>query len=215
MAAFAFLCGMLSHSVMYNGTVRTEITALADGTAIQVEKGKSAVIVADGLTVKDYYKLGGNGKKADVFISTSSDTSPVEYNLANELSPKITIHSGIDWYMYEGATKLSAGEVTFWDGAYAKIIPEGAVEIDTGDILILYIFGECDIMDLEPRFRKADIMVLDGVSPKDYPALRCDYMVLRNRSGVFSGAGEIFTLTEGELTFVSRGKNIKKGWTFR
>lgn len=215
MAAFAFLCGMLSHSVMYNGTVRTEITALADGTAIQVEKGKSAVIVADGLTVKDYYKLGGNGKKADVFISTSSDTSPVEYNLANELSPKITIHSGIDWYMYEGAVKLSAGEVTFWDGAYAKIIPEGAVEIDTGDILILYIFGECDIMDLEPRFRKADIMVLDGVSPKDYPALRCDYMVLRNRSGVFSGAGEIFTLTEGELTFVSRGKNIKKGWTFR
>lgn len=215
MTVFAFLCGMLSHSIMYSGTVRTEITALADGTAIWVEKDKSAVVVADGLTYKDYYKLSENGKSADVFISMSCDTSPVEFDLTNELSPKIAIHSSIDWYMHEGATKLSAGEVKFWDGAYAKIIPEGAVEIDTGDILILYIFGECDIMDLEPRFRKADIMVLDGVSPKDYPALRCDYMVLRNRSGVFGGANEVFTLTEGELTFVSRGKNIKKGWAFR
>ena len=215
MAAFAFLCGMLCHSFMYAGTVSTEIVALEHGTAIRLEKDGSTVIFAKGLTYDDKYKLKSGGKSADMFISLSSDTSPIELELAKEFSPEVTLLSDIDaLHNYAGSIPVSAGEAKFWDGASVKIIPNGAVEIDTGDILVLYIFGECDIMDIEPRFRKAEIIILDGVSPGDYPALRCQYMLLHRKAGIFSGAEEVIILTEGEQTFISRGKNIEKGWAF-
>lgn len=213
MAAFAFLCGMLCHSVMYAGTVSMEVVALEHGTAIRLEKDGSTVVLANGLTYDDKYKLKSGGKSADLLICLSSDTSPIELEIAKEFSPKVTLLSDIDALnKYTGSVSTCAGRAEFWDGASVRVIPDSAVEIDTGDILVLYIFGECDIMDIEPRFRKAEIIILDGVSPADYPALRCKYMLLRRRAGIFSGAEEIVILPEGEQTFISRGKNIEKGW---
>ncbi len=215
MAAFVFLCGALSHEIMFAGTVRVELTALEQGTAIYLEKDGSSAVVTNGLIYDDCYKLRSGGRTAEVFISMSADTSPIELELAREFSPKIALLSGMDAVeRYSGAEIVSTGEVTFWDGASIKIVSENAIEIDANGALILYIFGECDIMDIDPRFRRADIVILENVSKENYPSLRCRYLVLRKQENVLSGAEEVEILTEGKKVFVSREKNIKKGWAF-
>ncbi len=213
MSSLVFLCGMLCHSVVYAGTVSTEVIALEQGVAIVAEKDGSTILIANGLNYDDYYKLRSGGRSMDLFISMSADTSPIELDLMREFSPKLALLSGTDALeRCVDALPVSSGEVDFWNGGSVKIIPERAVEIDTNGILILYIFEECDIMDIDPRFRSADIVILENVSPNKYPALRCSYMVLRKRENVLSGANEVIILDEGKRTFISRGKNIRKGW---
>lgn len=210
MAVFALLCGILCSRLLYAGTVKTKVAALKNGTCISAERDGSSIVLARGLCYDDYYKMRKNGKRVDVFISLDADTSPIEKTLQKEYSPKASFLSetGGDEILSSG------GRLEFWNGASLRMISKSAVEIDTGGILILYIFEECDIMDIEPRFRKADVIILDGISPKDYTELRCRYMILREQTGFFSGAEELIVLDEGETTFTSRGRNIKRGWTF-
>ena len=66
-------------------------------------------------------------------------------------------------------------------------------------------------MDMEPKFRKADIVILDGVSPEDFSVLRCDYLVLRKLGGYYSGTNEIITLKNGEASFFAFNGILKKG----
>ena len=71
--------------------------------------------------------------------------------------------------------------------------------------------AECDIMKVEPKFRRADIIVLEDVSPEDFPVLRCDYLILRKLGGYYSGTNEIITLKDGEAEFFAFNGNLKKG----
>ena len=66
-------------------------------------------------------------------------------------------------------------------------------------------------MDISPKFRKADIAVLDGVSPEDFPILRCERLILRKFGGYYSGTSEITVLKEGEISFFAHNGNIKEG----
>jgi hypothetical protein len=66
-------------------------------------------------------------------------------------------------------------------------------------------------MKIEPKFRRADIIVLEGVSPEDFPVLRCDYLILREMGGYYSGTDEIITLKNGEINFFAFNGNLKKG----
>ena len=83
--------------------------------------------------------------------------------------------------------------------------------VDAEEISLLYISEECDIMDIEPKFRRADIIILEGVSPEDFPALRADYLILREYGGFYSGAEEIITLKGGKIGFFAHEGNLKKG----
>ena len=66
-------------------------------------------------------------------------------------------------------------------------------------------------MDIEPKFRRADIAVLDGVSPEDFPLPRCEYLVPRNFGGFYSGSSEIIVLKNGECQFFAYNGNLTKG----
>ena len=69
-------------------------------------------------------------------------------------------------------------------------------------------------MEIEPRFRRADIIILENVLPDSFPELAGQMMILREPGGYYSGRGELFSLPEGTMSFYSRGRKIKKGWSF-
>ena len=94
---------------------------------------------------------------------------------------------------------------------FVKIFPDSWAAFEINGIRVLYIFSKCDIMKIEPKFRRADIIVLEGVSPEDFPVLRCDYLILREMGGYYSGTDEIITLKNGEINFFAFNGNLKKG----
>ena len=67
-------------------------------------------------------------------------------------------------------------------------------------------------MKVEPKFRRPDILIMDGVSPEEYPVLRSDYLILRKSGGYYSGSSEITVLKNGEISFFAHEGNLRKGW---
>ena len=83
--------------------------------------------------------------------------------------------------------------------------------METGGIAILYIYGECDIMELPARFRRADIVVLAGKEPENMGALGCRYLLTRGRRAPFEGADETILISGDGTRVLIRGKNVTRG----
>ena len=88
-----------------------------------------------------------------------------------------------------------------------EAVSPGVFTLDTGGGLLLYISSEVDAAKIAPRFRLADIIIFDGVSPDDYPELRCKYAVIRGRqtAGI---ADHVVSLSGSEVAFRLRSGNI-------
>ena len=135
-----------------------------------------------------------------------------EFDLVSSSKPDLALLSSPDSVSRcENSFLLTAGKLSFAENDHIEIIPESAVCFETNGITLLYIFKECDIMNIEPKFRRADIIVLDGVSPETFPEIRTDYLILRKMGGYYSGTNEIIVLKDGEIDFFAYNGILKKG----
>lgn len=210
-AVFVLLAGILCNLVFFSGVSEIKISALEHGTSVLCSKDGETVLIAKGLSENDSFELNYGGNY-DVFISLEPSSGAAEYKISMQSKPRLALLSTDDSLdKYSPAKKLSAGTVLFSEESRVKIIPDSAFMLETNGVTLLYIFAECDIMEIEPKFRRADIIILDGVSPEDYPSLRADYLILRKMCGFYSGAGEIITLKSGEVTFFAHEGILTKG----
>lgn len=210
LSAFLFLFGETAQIFFYRNTVKTTVTALREGTAITCERNDSAILLARGLSPSDTYALSAPVGQ-NTLILLNSENSFAEKDICDRLKPKkacVTFPESTA--RMDKAVTAQRGIFRFGENALVRF-GDSFAEIDTGEILILYIFGKCDIMEIEARFRQADLVVMENVSPKDFPEIRCQVLVLREQSGFFSGTEKVYVLFRDSLTFCSRGKNIKKG----
>lgn len=209
-SAAALLSGIFFNTVIYANTVSTEIISVKNGTAILCSNSGSSVLISGGISSEDIYKLKS---KADILVSLAPKGASEELSLVKKVKPEFAVVSRPETAeRYEGARMFSPGTLTFWNDSSIRFLSDGIYEIDVGGTLILYISEKCDIINIEPRFRKADIAIFDGVSPVDFPKMRCKTAVLRQPINYVGTAAETEILEEGTVCFCSRGKNIKKGW---
>lgn len=210
--AVLLCCGILADNLFYSGVVKVKVTALEHGIAVACSKDGDSVLIAEGLGVSDRYSLELS-TGYDTIISIGAENGAAELEAVRSAKPKAAFLSFSDASSrYEGAGSVSIGKTELFEGAYIEIISEGVFAVELGETSLLYISEECDIMDIEPNFRRADIIILDGFTPEDFPALRCEYLILRDKSGYFSGSTEVITLKSGEVTFFAYKDNVKKGW---
>ncbi|MBQ7875114.1 MAG: ComEC/Rec2 family competence protein [Oscillospiraceae bacterium] len=215
LSAILLCAGILANHIFYSGVAKIEVAALEHGIAVSCSKDGNSVLVTEGLDIGDRYSLE-LARGYDTVISIGAESGAAELDAARSANPQKAIFSFADAAArYEGGTTFSFGKAELFDGAYMDIISEGVFGIDFGETSLLYISEECDIMDIAPEFRRADVIILDGFTPEDFPALRCEYLILRDRSGYFSGATEVITLESGEISFFAYKENIKKGWYAR
>ena len=209
------LGGVLINFLLFSGTARAEVFALEHGTAISCSKDGDSVLVLHNLGDSDEF-YADFGSSYDVIISLDALSGFYEATLAENSKASFAYLSSEDAVSRcENASFAEEGRIFFGDGLYVDIISDGVFCIDGKEISLLYISEECDIMDIEPKFRKADIIVLDGVSPSDYTVLRCEYMILRKMEGFYSGAYETMVLKKDSAVFFGYNDNIKKGWLSR
>lgn len=211
MSVFVLIAGILLDFIFFSGVSEIKITALEHGTAISCSNGKTSVLIAEGLDSGDRYNLDFKGSDYDAVISSGALSGSAEYAIVKASDPETALLSTADSISaFENAKEIYYGKIPVSEEEYVEIIP-GAFCFETNGVTLLYIFGECDIMEAEPKFRRADIVILDGVSPEDFPVLRCDYLILRKMGGYYSGTNEIITLRTGELSFFAYDGNIRKG----
>ena len=214
-SVFVLSGGLFINHLLFSGTAKIEISALEHGTAIECFKGRDSVLIVHRLGESDkYYADFESSYNTVISLDSLSGASELEMVSENKTDFAMLSDPGAI-ERFENSVPAETGKIDFWESAYVEILAPGMICIDAEEISVLYIFEECDIMNVEPKFRKADIVILDGVSPADYGVLRCDYLILRDRTGYYSGASEVITLKEGELTFFGYGGNIKKGWILR
>ncbi|MBQ3530545.1 MAG: ComEC/Rec2 family competence protein [Oscillospiraceae bacterium] len=211
-SVFVLLFGIFLDFIFFSGVSEIRITALEHGTAITCSKDGESVLIANGLSSDDRFNLDFTDSGYDSVISINAVSSAAEYELIKSSEPLLSLLSTEDSVgRFDGSLPVSPGKVSFSETDYAEIIPESAVCFETNGVTVLYIFEECDIMEVEPKFRRADIIILDGVSPEDFAVLRCDYLILREKGGFYSGTNEIIVLKDGEISFFAYGGNLKKG----
>ncbi len=212
---FFVLCGgVFINHILFSGTAKVTVSALEHGTAIEFFKNSESVLVVHRLGDSDRYYADFD-EHYDTVISLEAVSGMAELEVADSEKTKLAVLSDEEVLnRCQNSVLASSGTVTFWENASAEIISPGIICIDSEEISLLYISEECDIMNIDPNFRRADIIIMDGVSPADYPALRCDYMILRDMTGYYSGTSELITLKEGEITFFAYNGNIKKGWLY-
>ena len=209
------LGGLLINILLFSGTAKAEVFALEHGTAVSCSKDGESVLVVHRLGDSDKY-YADFGSSYDVVISLEAVSGYYEAELVESSDASLAFLSDEDSVSRcENAAIVEEGRVFFGDELYVDIISDGIFCIDAKELSLLYISEECDIMDIEPKFRRADIIILDGVSPSDYPSLRCDYMILRQTEGFFTGAFKTEVLKEGSAAFFGYNDNIKKGWLSR
>ena len=207
LSAFLLLAGILCQKLLCMSTVSTRIIALEEGMAIACSNGGSSVLITENYSAKDIYKLYGKVGSPDILLCLDSDGEAAELTLARRLKPQYALLSedeAVSRYYY--ARRLRGGEISFWNGAAAKIISPGVFALDTGSGILLYISADVDAFAIEPRFRRADIIIFDGVSPNDFPEFRCDYAIIRGRQAVGT-ADRVVSLSGGEAAFRLRGGN--------
>lgn len=210
-SAVALLSYMLLHSIFYSETAKITVTALEEGTAISIEHREGSFIFTNGLTYADRYRiLNKNGY--DVILSTNAKNGYAETELLDTCEPKFALVSNEDAVLRcEKAHMTKSGIIDISDRVRFQIIDDGIFTAKSGEFNLLYISKECDIIDLESEYLKSEIIIFDGVSPQSYPFLRCDYLILRNKSGYYSGASEVITLESGEAVFYAYEENVTKG----
>ena len=206
------LFGSVSDYFLFRNTVKTEVTALESGMAITCSYNDSSVVLTHGLSPSDPYVLEATGKETTLFL-LDSERASAEKEIFYHLDASKGFVTFEESALRQNSAAVSEGKVSFGTGS-SVVFTSSFAEIDTGGILILYIFENCDIMEIEPRFRRADIIILENVLPDSFPELAGQMMILREPGGYYSGRGELFSLPEGTMSFYSRGRKIKKGWSF-
>lgn len=212
MSVLALVFGILLDFVFFSGVSEINVTALEHGTAISCSKGGETVLVTHSLGSSDRFELDDDTGKYSVFISIDAVSDAAEHDIvenfrpetaylsSEDLSGKAGNHSGI----FQGTLTLGENEIV--------TVYNGAVSFETNGVTLLYIFEECDIMNINPKFRRPDILIMDGVSPEKYPSLRSGYLILRKSGGFYSGSSEIITLRSGDISFFAHEGNLRKGW---
>lgn len=211
MAVFVLLAGVLVDHIFFSGVSEIRITDLEHGVAISCSTDEKSVLIANGLDSGDRYRLDFSGSDYDVVISSNAVSGSAEHAIVSASSPEAAFLSTEDALLaFEDAKEISLGKISLSQSEEITVIPGGFC-FETNGVTLLYIFEECDIMNIEPKFRRADITVLDGISPEKFPFLRCDYLILTEMGGFYSGTSEIITLKNGEQTFFAYEGNLKKG----
>ena len=209
MSVFVLLCGIILDFIFFSGVSEIKISALEHGTEISCSKDGESVLIMKGLDSEDSTKVGSGYKTV---ISLDAKSFSAEEDIILSAKPKKAFIESPELFgKYENIFPVSYGKIELSGGDYIEILPESAVCFETNGITLLYIFKECDIMDISPKFRRADIVILDGISPEDFPLLRCDYLVLRRMGGYYSGTNEIITLKDKTINFFAYNGNLKKG----
>ena len=170
------------------------------------------MLITNGVSGSDVYNIGfpSSGFKTVISLNPSSDSA--EYSIVDSAKPEKAFLSGEDSIeRFDFSEKIFEGDFYFFESDFVKIFPDSCAAFEINGIRVLYIFSKCDIMKIEPKFRRADIIILEGVSPEDFPVLRCDYLILREMGGYYSGTDEIITLKNGEINFFAFNGNLKKG----
>ncbi|MBQ7123944.1 MAG: ComEC/Rec2 family competence protein [Oscillospiraceae bacterium] len=212
LCAVVFILAVGANMLFYSGVSEINIFALEHGTAVSCSKDGKSVLIVKNLDANDRFDLDFSGNGYDHIISIDALSGAAELELLEKSSPDTAVLSDFSSAeRYTGAQNLAPGIYEFSDGANAEIISEGVFCIDFYGTNIIYISEECDIMDIEPKFRRVDIAILDGVSPKDFSNLRCEYMILRQMEGYYSGTTEVITLKDGDIAFFAYNDNIQKG----
>ena len=211
-AAFVLVFGILAEQIFFSGVAEIKISALEHGTAISCSKGKDSVLIVNSADRSDVYNIDFPNSGFKTVISFDPISDSAEHAIVNLANPEKAFLSDEDSLeRFDFSEKVSKADFSFGEGSFIKILPDSAVAFEINGVRLLYIFSECDIMEVEPKFRRADIVILDGVSPEDFSVLRCDYLILREIGGYYSGTNEIITLKNGEASFFAFGGNLKKG----
>ncbi len=211
--SFAVLAaGLISCFVFFSGVAEIEVTALEHGTAVSCSKGRTSVLVAYNLDTHDRFNLPSDGDSYDGIISLSALSDAAEADIVSLSEPEFAMLTFTDSAgQSENAVSYKSGEISIWNGAKVHIVSEGVFCAEFDEINLLYISEKFDIMSIEPKFRRADIVILDGVSPDEFSVLRPEYLIFRKAEGYYSGASEIITLKEGKTTFYAYRSALTKG----
>ncbi len=206
-----FAAGALSCFVFFSGVTKIEVTALEHGTAVVCSGNGNSVLTAHGLGAHDRLELDFDAEYSAV-ISLEAVSDAAEKDMMTYSKPDFAMLTFEDITdRFENARTFQQGSVELRDNAKVHIISEGVFCMEFDEISLLYISEKFDIMDIEPKFRRAEIIILDGVSPKDFPVLRCEYMILRDMGGFYSGTSELITLRNGKAEFSAYGRSVVKG----
>ncbi len=210
-SAVTFIAFLLLHSLFYSDTVKITVKTLEKGTGISFSSEEGDFLFINGLSYSDRYELI-YGRDYDGILSIGAESGYAELELLNLLEPEFAFISDEGAAArYKNASLSKPGKITVTKENYFQIIEGGAFTAKFGEFNLLYIFEECDIIDLESEYKRPDVIIFDGVSPENYPFLRAKYLVFRNMSGYYNGADEIITLKNGEITFYSYNENLTKG----
>lgn len=212
MSAALLFAGIICSNIAFSGVAEIKISAFEHGTAISCSKDKDSLLITNGVSAGEilYYDFPESGYNYVISFNPESDSA--EFAVLDSSKPEVAFLSTEDCIeRFDFAKEISKESFSFSEDSSAKIFPDSAVAFEINGVTVLYIFEECDIMDIEPKFRRADIIILDGVSPEFFPALRCDYLILREKGGYYSGTNEIITLKNGEAVFFAHGGNLTKG----
>ena len=210
-AAFVLIAGIFLDTVFFSGVAEIKISALEHGTAISCSKNGDSVLIVNKVEGNDVFNIDFPVSGFGTVISLNPSSGSAEYSIVESADPeKAFLSSGDSLERFDFSEKAFDGNVYFSEDSFVKISDSFAA-FEINGVRVLYIFAECDIMKVEPKFRRADIIILDGVSPEDFPVLRCDYLILRKLSGYYSGTNEIITLKDKEIEFFAFNGNLKKG----
>lgn len=216
MSIFILFAAILTDLIAFSGVAEITVTSLEHGIAISCSTDSGSVLIAKGVTAGDSHRIDFPGSGFNAVISFNPDSDSAEHGIILRSDPNLALVSTDDTASrYDFAQKLSDGTVLFADDAYVFVLSDSAAAIEINGIHILYIFAECDIMDIEPKFRRADILILDGLSPNDFSTLRCDYLILQKYGGYYSGTNEVIVLKNSSVSFTAYSGNLKKGSAFR
>ncbi len=205
--------GFLLNYIFYSGVSKIEIVPLQSGAAFTCSVDGKSVLITKGYSASDKYNLSYMDYGTVVCVGSTSGFGETE--LLQNSEPETAFLSYEDVASrFENAEVLSLGKTEIPEIGYIEIISEGVFAIELNNATLLYVSENFDVMELEPKFRAADIMVFDGITPENFPALRCKQLIFTEQSGYFSGASEITVIDEEGITFFAYNKNIRKGWDF-
>ncbi len=216
MSVFILFAALLTDLIAFSGVAEITVTSLEHGTVISCSKDSGSVLITKGITASDCYRIDFPNLGYNTVISFDPDSDSAEHGIILRSNPNLALVSTDDTaFRYNFAQKLSDGTLLFADNSYVLVLSNGAAAIEINGIHILYIFSKCDIMNIDPKFRRADILILDGLSPSDFSTLRCDYLILQKYGGYYSGTNEVIVLKNNSVSFTAYDGNLKKGSAFR
>jgi|GEM_PF-1474606 len=212
----ALCAGLFSESVLKKDLTELRIVPLGEGAAVSCTVNGQTLLIAENLGYDDAYSVrkvaGYYNDHVAALVSAGSGDAAAELRMAKTYAPELAVLSDPAAASRMGAEEARYPmEVALGDGSRAVFFSAQDFAIETEDALLLYYSGECDIMDIEAKYRRPDIAVVREVPMEELSVLRCDSLVTIGCGGVFGGAGEIVSAGSAGLTFYCRGETIKRG----